>query len=168
MNRKLHNTLLAFSGTGVMLFVGLVVAEPARERPDAPYVLPTVAAVVPPAESRAKARRSELDAVIESRIEARAKAFEAEMARTATASEALALTAGFLAATATEAALVGALSEIGKTRIERDLAAGVENAAPTAPTAPTAPASDRGSRTRDVIAVPYFSFARGSHRGSRS
>lgn len=167
MNRKLHNTILAFSVTGVMLFVGLVVAEPALERTQAPILLPTVAAAQPaPAKRSAKARRSELEAAIESRFEARAKAFEAEMARTATASDALALTAGYLAATATEAALVAAFSEIGKSRIEGDLAAGVDDASAAEP-APS-PESHRGSSARDVIAVPYFSFARGSHRGSRS
>lgn len=167
MNRKLHNTILAFSVTGVMLFVGLVVADPALERAQSPTLLPTVAAAQPASAARsAQARRSELDAAIESRIEARAKAFEAEMARTATASDALALTAGYLAATATEAALAAALAEVGKSRIEGDLAAGVDEASAAEP-APS-PASHKGSRARDVIAVPYFSFARGSHRGSRS
>ena len=165
MNRKLHNKILAFSVTGVMLFIGMVVAEPALERQEVPVLLPTV--VVHPGDED-RIRRSPLQATLDSRIEARAearaKAFEAEIARTASTGEALALTAGFLAATATEAALIGALSELDKARVEGDLAAGVDEAVDDA----TATAPQKGSRARDVIAVPYFSFARGSHRGSRS
>lgn len=160
MNRKLHNTILAFSVSGVMLFLGLVVAQPASLQPagqglpDAPLANLTVP----------HARHDGLaDAAIAARIESRARGFEDEVARAETTGEALAMTAGFIAATATEAALVAALSELRQDHAEAEAADGLHDA----PRERSAPRR-RSGKTRDVIAVPYFSFARGSRGGSRS
>ena len=158
MNRKLHNTILAFSVTGVMLFFGLVVAQPAL--PSSEEAAPTMSPVVV---TVAHAHHDGLaDAAIAARIDARAKAFEGEFARAGTTGEALALTAGFIAATATEAVLISALTELRQQHADDELV--VEDDAP----ATGEPQARRSGSTRDAIAMPYFSFARGSRGGSRS
>ncbi|TDK22489.1 hypothetical protein E2F46_13570 [Luteimonas aestuarii] len=153
MNRKLHNTILAFSVTGVMLFVGLVVAEPVLSEQDA-VPLDTPALVV-----EDTLFEQTLDATIDATIEARVRQLDASLAEASDPAEALAMSAGLVAATATEVALQAALSELRK-----EFATGEH--APQA-NIETPRAARRGGGSRDVIAVPYFSFARGS-RGSRS
>jgi hypothetical protein len=149
MNRKLHNTILAFSVTGMMLFVGLVIAEPAQPGQDA---LPAALPVSSVHDSH------DLDDAVGAAIDARAHAFELDVAGAADPGEALALTAGLIASTATEAALKTALAELRRDVGEREQArSGQERSRPVR----------RSGGSRDVIAVPYFSFARGS-RGSRS
>lgn len=149
MNRKLHNTILAFSVTGMMLFVGLVIAEPAQPEQDA---LPAAVPVSFLQEA------DDPDDAVGAAIDARVRAFELDLAGVTDPGEALALTAGLIATTATETALKTALVEL-----RRDAAAREQvQAGPDRPR----PARRSGS-SRDVIAVPYFSFARGS-RGSRS
>ena len=158
MNRKLHNTILAFSVTGVMLFFGLVVAQPALPSSEeaAPTMSPMVVTV-------AHAHHDGLaDAAIAARIDARAKAFEGEFARAGTTGEALALTASFIAATATEAALASALAELRTQHAGDDRVA--DDEVPEAPE----PAARRSGSSRDAIAMPYFSFARGSRGTGRS
>jgi hypothetical protein len=153
MNRKLHNTILAFSVTGMMLAVGLVIAEPAMPGIDADAAgagIATLAHDVP----AAHADQERLDVAV--------RAFEAELAQAADPAEALALTAGLIAVTATEVALQSALGELRREAGGRELA----RAEVQVEADPPRPAR-RGSGSRDVIAVPYFSFARGS-RGARS
>ncbi len=153
MNRKLHNTILAFSVPGVMLFVGLIVAEPVI--PVSPYSVGGPAASINGSEPRA------LEAISES-LESRTRAFEARIENAADTSEASALAVGFLAASITEVALATALNDIA------DDVAAVEDIASNKEAKDQPPrASRRAARSRDLIAVPYFSFARGS-RGSRS
>lgn len=149
MNRKLHNTILAFSVSSVMLFVGLVVAEPASLRQEAS---PTS---VPVSAFHGQAHDDAVDAAIDARV----RAFETELARAEDPGEVLALTAGLIATTATEAALLAALGELREDGAERGRAERPDNER-------TRPARRSGG-SREVIAVPYFSFARGS-RGSRS
>lgn len=149
MNRKLHNTILAFSVTGMMLFVGLVIAEPALPEQDA---LPAAVPVSSLHET------DDLDDAVGAAIDARVRAFEVDLAGVTDPGEALALTAGLIATTATETALKTALGEL-----RRD--AGEREQSQSGPERPR-PARNSGG-SRDVIAVPYFSFARGS-RGSRS
>ena len=153
MNRKLHNTILAFSVTGVMLFVGLVVAEPVLSEQDAaPADMPALVVEDTLLEQT-------LDATIDATIEARVRQLDASLAEATDPAEALAVTAGLVAATATEVALQAALSELRKEFAVREHA-------PQANTEIPHPVRRSGG-SRDVIAVPYFSFARGS-RGSRS
>ena len=153
MNRKLHNTILAFSVTGVMLFVGLVVAEPVlQDEAAVPGHAPAVVAGMPTPEQA-------LDSTIDATVEARATQLDASLAGAADPAEALALTAGMIAAPATEVALQTSLSE-------RRSGFATREHAPQANTETPRPARRSGG-SRDVIAVPYFSFARGS-RGSRS
>lgn len=149
MNRKLHNTILAFSVTGVMLFVGLVVAEPAlptRESAAAQPV-PAIAADQPEADAPAPSTGEAAD------TPPAAQANDTEAA--------VAMAAGLLAASVADAVLTAVFAElepsIAQSRLERD-----------PPSADTRPGPGRGTRaSRDTIAVPYFSFARGS-RASRS
>ena len=159
MNRKLHNTILAFSVTGMMLVVGLVIAEPAMPGIDGDAA---VAGIATQANGEGLAPvRADHDPV-DATIDARIRAFEAELAQAADPAEALALTAGLIAVTATEVALQSALGELRREAGGRELA----RAEVQAEADPPRPAR-RGSGSRDVIAVPYFSFARGS-RGARS
>lgn len=155
MNRKLHNTILAFSVTGVMLFVGLVIAEPAHSLVDE---------ATPAALQEAGIGTDNLPASptagLTGHDEAR-KAFEADIARAANTGEAIAIAAGYIAVTATETALAAAMEDLERRREERKAIADAD-------TERKEPATRRkASATRELIAVPYFSFARGS-RGSRS
>lgn len=155
MNRKLHNTILAFSVTGVMLFVGLVIAEPVHSLADeaAPATLQEAAIDTDTLPASPTAG-------LTGRDEAR-KAFEADIARAGNTGEAIAIAAGYIAVTATEVALATAMDDLERRRDERKAMADAD-------TERREPATRRKtSATRELIAVPYFSFARGS-RGSRS
>lgn len=136
MNRKLHNTILAFSVTGVMLFVGLVVADPALPKAEAPA--PTM-----------------LPAVVDTPDDTAAPAEHSRAARAGTI-EAIALGASLVALGVGEAALANALDELEAGPATQERTAERRQAAKRA-----------SSNSREMIAMPYFSFARGS-RGSRS
>lgn len=154
MNRKLHNSLMALSTTGLLLVVGLMAATPAvgptaMATTDAPiHVVPAVAV------SRTDTIDSAIDARIESAIDARAKAFEEEFRNAGDARQAIAVTAAFVAETATEAALTAALAELQA----KEPAAEVE--------APARETSRKRRSARSALALPYFSFARGLRGGN--
>ena len=155
MNRKLHNSLMALSTTGLLLVVGLMAATPAvgptaMATTDAPstHVAPAVAM------SRTDTIDSELDAHIEAAIDARAKAFEEEFRNSGDAQQAIAVTAAFVAETATEAALAAALAELQA----KEPAAEVE--------APARETPRKRRSARSALALPYFSFARGLRGGN--
>lgn len=153
MNRKLHNTIAAFSVTGVMFFAGLMAAQPIIPMVDAsapqrltftPGNLPIQVTVTDPA-------------AVNARVQSRVERFEDEVARAGSTSEAIALTAGFIATVAVDAAVAGALLESRQA-----------DAAEEAKASAKASAAARARAVRSSIAVPYFSFARGSQRGGRS
>ena len=155
MNRKLHNTILAFSVTGMMLFIGLVVAEPALPQgAPAPAEPPAIATQ---ADDLDRVLDESLDALIEARIEARIQAFETELAQASGVGDSIALTAGLVANAATEVALLAVLGEANDGGDRRASAGDAE--------ARARPAAQRTASTREQIAVPYFSFARGSRAG---
>ena len=166
MNRKLHNTILAFSVTGVMLAVGLLAAQPVLPTPQdelhaAPVartaLAPVVAALAAPsADARAGASDAAADAFA-ARIDARGRRLEAELAKAESFEHAIAATAGFIAVVATEAAVAGALGELD-----------ADAAEPAEETERRSEAPRKRSHVRSAIAVPYFSFARGTGRGDRS
>ncbi|MGI8561446.1 MAG: hypothetical protein ACR2J7_08445 [Luteimonas sp.] len=154
MNRKLHNTLLALSTTGLALMVGLMVATPV----DAPVAQATgtanalvgIVSLAPPTAAiaaRAQARTA--------RLEAKTRRFESEMRQLDGSGAAIARTASFVADIATEAALAAA---IAKLEAAADDAAGNEASPPDR--------SPRRSRARNAFATPYFSFAHGLRQGN--
>lgn len=149
MNRKLHNSLMALSSTGLLLALGLMVAAPV----EVATRTPAVAAV---ADVPADAGRAHRAGVRAAAMEARARAFEAEVAAAADAGEALTLTAAFVAEAATAAAIAAAFDEL-----------------PAAGAAPEAATPRRGNgrstprrSARNALALPYFSFSRGLRRGN--
>jgi hypothetical protein len=158
MNRKLHNTIAAFSVTGVMFFVGLMAAQPTLPMVDAnggsgnadsvtftPSTLPIRVTVHDPAS-------------VNARVQSRVERFEDEVAKAGSTSQAIALTAGFIATVAVDAAVAGALLEARQSDTDAEEAKASARAS----------AAARARAVRSSIAVPYFSFARGSQRGARS
>jgi len=162
MNRKLRNTILAFSVTGTVLALGLLAARPVMpgdgRTPAAIAVAATDPANIAAELSDASTSASGLDAAaindIEARLLARSRQFEDDIARAASLESAMALTAGFVATATTEAVIAEILSG--------DISA-VGHADPDAASTPR-----RARSLRGAFAVPYFSFARGTGRGGRS
>lgn len=152
MNRKLRNTILAFSVTGTVLALGLLTARPVM--PDDGRMPASIAAAATPA------AQSDLDAAaidgIEARILVRSRQFEDDIVNAASLETTMALTAGFVATATTEAVF----SEILSADITNT---GADRADPDA-----APAQRHRRSVRGAFAVPYFSFARGTGRGGRS
>lgn len=162
MNRKLHNSLMALSTTGLLLVVGLMAATPVAGPADL-YAGSAVALVdvdVPtPAisETEVDAATRRIDARAAA-IDARAHAFEEEFRNAGDAQHAIALTAGFIAETATEAAVAAALAELNGEAHEAE--------ADSEPPARETPRKRRNARS--ALALPYFSFARGLRGGNGS
>ena len=172
MNRKLQNTILAFSVTGVMLVMGLMAAKPvlpmqgnlpALAADPAPMMPLATVPVAPDAAERmlaatsAEASRLAAEAIT-ARVEARSRRLEADLAKAESFEQAIATTAGFMAVVATEAAVAGALlGELDAEAVE-----------PVEDTRQRKDSSRKRSGVRSAIAVPYFSFARGTGRGDRS
>ncbi len=163
MNRKLRNTILAFSVTGTVLALGLMAARPVDP---AGMEHPAIAATAAPATDAAGIGENHGEETSlpgdelhghdpRARIEARSLQFEDELASAGSMESALALTAGFVAATAAEAVMAEVLAG------EHPAAA-----AKAGPDPETAPRKRRG-QVRRAVAVPYFSFARATG-GSRS
>lgn len=147
MNRKLHNSMLAISSTGLVLLAGLMAAvsqpqDVASTRAEATAAAP---AVEYPRSTEAYAQAAAARAEA---LEARSEAFEARLEQSASTSEMLAETAAFTVETATEAALWTAFEELVEQQAEVD-----------------PPADDRTRshvrRSRAALALPYFSFAQG-------
>lgn len=149
MNRKLHNTLLALSTTGLVLVAGLLVSSPLMPAGDQDPVQEQVAlhgvvSIAPPSaaiHARAQARRA--------RLEQRVQRFEAELTEVRDGTDAIARTAGFVADIATTAAMSAAL-------------AGIEAGTDMDPLTEDAEAANPARRpARSAFATPYFSFAHG-------
>lgn len=152
MNRKLHNTLLALSTSGLILVSGLMATTPIAPltpAPDTSAALAGVVTVTPP-DDAIKAR-AELRAAA---MQARARRFEVEMRQVNAFGDGIARTAAFVAEVAAEAALIAALT-------------GIESAAAETGYAPPERRSQRKRPTaRSAFATPYFSFARGLRQGN--
>lgn len=148
-HRHLVNTLSALSATAVMLVATLMISSPAgisaeqsvaRNSSDDASV------------SKVPAPRKLFDpGVVQARahdIESRAEQLATQLEKTRSASQAIAHVAAFTAEVATVAALTAALDELPES---------VE----TAEIAVPAPihASRKHKRTRQSLAMPYFSFA---------
>ena len=162
MNRKLRNTILAFSVTGTVLALGLLAARPPVPGDGSIPAAVAAAATSPDvAPTRPLAAPADPDDVavddIEARFLARSREFERDMADIASLDSAMALTAGFVASASTEAVIAEILA--------RDIPAttGANRADPDA-----APAPRHRRSVRGAFAVPYFSFASGTGRGGRS
>lgn len=168
MNRKLRNTILAFSVTGTVLALGLMAArpvehagglqQPAIAAASAIHAIDALDTAHAPDDAGPHAEAPLADEAlareIEERVEARARQFEEEIGRAPSLESAAAMTAGFIAATTAEAVAIRLLS--GETAGEAGTSAGGEPEA--------APRKRRGS-VRRAVAVPYFSFARAGHGG---
>ena len=154
MYRKVHNTMLAFSATGVLLLVGLMAGVPATQAPQ-PLVRtvaigPLVLQLKSPAVHSAQA--------LAASIEARAKALEAQIGASKSTADSLAHVVSFAAGVATETAFLAAFADESSA-----------NAATTAIVEEdrAGAADDRQNqrrhvrRAREALALPYFSFAQG-------
>lgn len=156
MNRKLHNSMLAFSVTGLMLTFGLMTASPVA--PDAAADDIGHAAQLAssddsvPLQARAAATEARTRA-IEARIEARARVLEAELEHSASLGDTIASAVNFAAAVSTEAAINAAFEASDAIAEERTEASRERR---------------HKRRVRNTLAVPYFSFAQGLRRGSGS
>lgn len=149
MNRKLHNTLLALSTTGLVLVAGLLVSSPLLPAVDQDAAsdqsaLRGVVSITPPAaalQARALAHRAEL--------EQRVHRFEVELGQVRDGGDAMSRTAGFVADIATTAAMAAAIASL-------------EAGADAAGAAQDDPAANPVRRpARSAFATPYFSFAHG-------
>jgi hypothetical protein len=155
MNRKLHNSILAFSATGLMLVMGLMAASPVRPLQDDAFStvrqLPTASMASMNADVQARLDGAEARA---RSIEARAAQLQADLDRSASLGDTIASAVTFAAAVSTEAALSAAL-DASDTAAEKQRAADTEQRL-------------HARKVRSALAVPYFSFAQGLRRNSRS
>src|SRR5690606_10525320 len=103
MNRKLHNSMLAFSATGLTLVFALMAASPVLPGQDVstPVALATPAASLQEDSKAIQARPRER--------EARARQLESELEESASLGDTIASAVGFAAAVSTEAALSPAI-----------------------------------------------------------
>ena len=157
MNRKLHNSMLAFSATGLTLVFALIAASPVSigQDIDAPAMVARVAAPAAPVQADASTLAGLDDIGPNARdIEARARQLEAELERSTSLGDTIASAVSFAAAVSTEAAL-GAAFETTAERAEEQREAAREK-------------RRHARQVRGTLAVPYFSFAQGLRRGSRS
>src|SRR3546814_10968473 len=105
MNRKLHNSMLAFSATGLVLVFALIAASPVLPGQDVSTPV-ALAASTPAVELNAGLQEN--NKAIEARvreIEARARQLESELDASASLGDTLASAVSFAAAVFTEAAL---------------------------------------------------------------
>lgn len=159
MNRKLRNTILAFSVTGMVLAVGLMAARPVLPGPPAQAdmattVAPTTAPLTPATDTAGPARvdlASRADAA-SARIQARSRQYEAALVDARSVEQAVGLTVEFVTTLVGENLLARPLDPEAPSTVRGD-------------ERPAAP-SRSGRSVRSTIAVPYFSFARGT--GDRS
>lgn len=146
MNRKLHNSLMALSTSGLLLVAALLGSQPTAN----PAGTTAAFAVGPDRTPMAAFERTALQAAV---AEVRAHARSSADIGTHGASDpadAIARSARVIAAAATEAALAAVIAE-ADTRA--DAAADANG--------PARPPTHRGHR--HAIAMPYFSFARPAH-----
>lgn len=152
MNRKLHNSLLAASTTGLALVFGLLLASPVSP-PARPLSAAAPAGDVSPLAgpvtrlAKVEARRALLAVQTTHRASASARLEHDVESPT----EAASLIAGIATEVAIEAALAG---------LDPDVEAAC------AGDAEPAERRVRRSRARDAFATPYFSFAHGMRDGT--
>ena len=166
MTRKLHNALLAFSASGLMLVFVLMAAVPAQPTDAATEsasvtVQDTPLANAHDVQSRMHATQAAVQArsdALEARIQARTDEFEAQIDRNTTLGDTLSTTAAFIAAVSTDTALNAAFDAVAETATDRIDRGEAEMARKKS--------HDR--RVRSAMAVPYFSFAQGLRRGAGS
>lgn len=155
MNRKLHNSMLGLATTGLMLVFTLIAASPVLPGQDVstPVALATAGplAAGDAGDLQASAEAIEVHA---RNIEARARQLESELDDSASLGDTIASAVSFAAAVSTEAALSAAF-EATSDEAEQKRAAAKEK-------------RRHARQVRGALAVPYFSFAQGLRRGSRS
>ena len=133
MNRKLHNTVAALLATTGLLALALIAASP---MPVQPGVAPT------PAYAQAATTEATQAEAMARRIEARAEQLESRLAKTTAAADAVAQVAAFSAEAATLAVLADTFDAESTMAVDMQ----VEHAKPI-------------RRSRQSVAMPYFSFA---------
>ncbi len=154
MNRKLHNSMLAFSATGLTLVFALIAASPVLPGQD---VSSPVALAASTSAVQLGAGLQENGRAIEARareIESRARQLESELERSASLGDTIASAVSFAAAVSTEAALSAAFEATADEATRKREAASEKRR--------------HARQVRGTLAVPYFSFAQGLRRGSRS
>jgi hypothetical protein len=154
MNRKLHNSMLAFSATGLTLVFALIAASPVLPGQDVTTPV-ALAASTPAVELNAELRES--SKAIEARaqeIDARARQLESDLDASASLGDTIASAVSFAAAVSTEAALNAAFEATADESTRKQEAAREKRR--------------HARQVRGTLAVPYFSFAQGLRRGSRS
>lgn len=156
MNRKLHNSLLALSATSLMLALTLLTATPLPHAGQHGTGVPLAVAATAPILPVAASAQARVSAARAAAIQARSQAFQARLARSNRIGDSLALALAFAAEVSTEAALAAALAE----------AQTPAGAAPAAGDDSVRQRHDR--RHRSALALPYFSFAQGLRRNTRS
>ena len=154
MNRKLRNTILAFSVTGMVLAVGLMAARPVLPHQPAPTGTASAAGQASVHHTLASTGPSSVDLAsqvdaVSARMQARSEQYEAALVDARSVEQAVRLTVGFITTVVGESLLATPLDT------ERPAAARGDDR-------PAAPSRS----VRSQIAVPYFSFARGA--GDRS
>lgn len=149
MNRHLRNTFSAISATAVMLVATLIVAVPAQPLAEQPVAQPAeknstfVAAPAPRRQFDVQAVQAQADD-----IGARAEHLAAQLEKTETAGETIAHVAAFTAEVATVTAMTAVLEELPEAVQTTHI---VEPA--------QAPRVHKHKRSRQSLAMPYFSFA---------
>jgi hypothetical protein len=154
MNRKLHNSMLAFSATGLMLVLALMAASPVLSGHDASAPAPRLARMSTTGNDDAV--RADLDAVAARTraIEAQATRLAADLDRSASLGDTIASAMSFAATVSTEAALNAAMEATDAAAEQRRAADNEQRR--------------HARKVRSALAVPYFSFAQGLRRNSRS
>lgn len=153
MNHKLQNTILASAVVGTALLFGLLAAEPLGDsRASDRHAFH---AFHPSTQAAGKRLAMDLRQDLGRDMEARARAFEAELVA-GPSGEVLALASALVATSMVEATLASVLEDIDTSSRQapaRPAPAGRRDAAP--------------ARNRGRLATPYFSTAQGLRRGSR-
>ena len=138
MNRKLRHTILAFSVTGMMLAIGLMVARP----------LPATDAAADRTALQSQPAPAGNPTALRSDLRPRQPHHSA-----------------LVDIAATEQAILIATRVLAALVVDEDVAELVED---TAADVEQAPPPRRTGSVRGAVAVPYFSFARAAGRGGRS
>ncbi|MDH5833795.1 hypothetical protein [Luteimonas kalidii] len=174
MNRKLRHTILAFSVTGMVLALGLLAARPVLDADADPAAVRALAGAHTPSLPARSAplmpladtgtleapALAEVDAVAV-RLQARGRQYEAALVDTHSVEQAVALTVSFVTTVVAESLLAKPLGrDAGSAAVLPDEDADAEDS--------SAGQARRSGSVRSAIAVPYFSFARGTGRGGRS
>ncbi|MDQ3039127.1 MAG: hypothetical protein M3R16_04920 [Pseudomonadota bacterium] len=147
-HRQLGNTLSAFSITAIMLGAVLMTATPVQPSGAHPAQAGTANTAIDAARNPVKSFDANAVQAQAHDIEARAEQLAAQLEKTRNASQAIAHVVAFTAEVATVAAITAALDEIPES---------VETAELAAPTPATS--TRKHKRTRQSLAMPYFSFA---------